>query len=139
MFDNFEVWVHIQCSLQKTFRLFGKNFFSYRLNIAKMSLFNPCIKFDFFLFQITYFESLSDFIKNMYPAPSKCLNKWIKVDKLDYFEWELCLILSIKPKCNNWVFFWFPSLILASLICQRRCVYRISSYTIHPWIVFSPE
>ena len=31
MFDNFEVWVHIQCLLQKTFGLFENISFSYRL------------------------------------------------------------------------------------------------------------
>ena len=50
---------------------------------------NPCMKFDFFLDQMTSFEvfnSLMNFIHKVPLTQSKCLSKWIKVDKWDYFQ-----------------------------------------------------
>ena len=56
---------------------------------------------------------LSEFIKNM----SKCLNKWIKVDKLNYFKinqniWKIIFILdfyqyikSLEGKIRKCIFF----------------------------------
>ena len=46
--------------------------------IAKMAHFNPCMKFENCLGQIILFK--------VPLALSKCLSKWIKVDKWDYFQ-----------------------------------------------------
>ena len=65
-----------------------------------MARFNPWTKFEILGGQITSFEILlNESIQNMYQAPSKCLNKWIKVDKLDYLKndhtiWKIIIILG---------------------------------------------
>ena len=56
-----------------------------------MALFNPCMEFENFFRPnafIVYAMKVPfcDFIQNLSQGPSKCLSKWIKVDKLDYFN-----------------------------------------------------
>jgi hypothetical protein len=59
--------------------------------IAKMALFNPCMKLEIFFWPNVYIWSAKklsfrNFIQNISQAPSKCLSKWIKVDKWDYLK-----------------------------------------------------
>ena len=54
--------------------------------IAKMSLIIPGIFGPNYFFLRAMKVPLYDCIQNMCQALSKCLNKWIKVDKLDYFK-----------------------------------------------------
>ena len=55
-----------------------------------MALFNPCMKFEFFLAKAFIWSamkaSFSEFIQNLSQAQSKSLSKWIKVDKWDYLQ-----------------------------------------------------
>ena len=59
--------------------------------LPKMALFKPMHEIWNFLGPNYIFWNsgkvpLSESIQNVYQAPFKCLNKWIKVDKLDYFK-----------------------------------------------------
>ena len=66
-----------------------------------MALFNPCMKFkkkigpNYFILRAMN-SAFSEFIQNMYQAPSKCLFKWIKVDKLDFFKNSFCFGVCIN-------------------------------------------
>ena len=52
-----------------------------------MVLFNPCMKFGPNTFICSAWKvPFNDFIKNKFQAPSKCLSKWIKMDKWDYLK-----------------------------------------------------
>ena len=58
--------------------------------IAKMALFKLCMKFDFLgpncFIWCAMKSAFSEFIQNLSWSSSKCLFKWIKVDKLDCFK-----------------------------------------------------
>ena len=59
--------------------------------IAKMALFNPCMKFLIFFRPNAFIWSAKkvpfrEFIQNMSQALSMCSSKWINVDKWDYLK-----------------------------------------------------
>ena len=59
-----------------------------------MALFYPCMKIKNFLDQMYSSEVLNNtllyFFQKVLLAPSKCLFRWIKVDKLDYLKNRPC-------------------------------------------------
>ena len=68
----------------------------------KMTLFSPCMKFDFFFGQIPSLKSVMkvlfcDYIQNMSQAQPKCLFKWMK--------W---IISNSNHNIWNFLFFWIP-------------------------------
>ena len=70
--------------------LTGHGHSSPSLKIAKMARLNPCMKSEkkgsYYFFWTAKKVPLSGFIQNMYQASSKWWNKWIKMDKLDFFK-----------------------------------------------------
>ena len=76
--------------------LTGHSHLSPFLKNAKMSLFNPCMKFDFFWLKAFIWSAKKvpfwDFFQNVSQAPFKCLSKWIKVYQWNYLKKSLARI-----------------------------------------------
>ena len=109
---------------------------------SKMALFNPFMWFDLFgPIWSAMIVSLCDFIQNMSQAPSKCLSKWIKMDKWDYLKkpseelkkpWASYESLEgLECWIGSWYFFGHLKFCADSL-----CVFGWGRSRSYPWFMY---